>query len=276
MIKLNKKGTHFPEYLTQKKRDVTPGFLRFFVIEGRIGMKRIVSLVLTVCVLCSALMLSSCNIIDSGSGFIEGLINNSNGGGAEITPPESGNNNASATWPEFDGDEIVDPTLPGMKSFNTANELTKFMSDNKEKIGGSFIYLDLSDAKENGIHIPFTSPPAYTFEYKEGEGGCYTNARLTTWFELYVEELGTDTDVEYDVPYHSISLYLVSNECADEIKDLSFEFYKYSNSHEKWNYVVKINNQNGVCIADMYYYTGLEIDREWIVSFITQNMKIFK
>ena len=173
-------------------------------------------------------------------------------------------------------EEVVDPTLPGMKSFNSANELKKFMSDNEEKLDGSFIYLDLSDAKENGIHIPFTSPPAYTFEYKEGKGGCYTNARLITWFELYVEELGTDTDIEYDVPYHSISLYLVSNECADEIKDLSFEFYKYSNSHEKWNYVVKINNQNGVCIADMYYYTGLEIDREWIVSFITQKMETIK
>ena len=63
MIKLNKKGTHFPEYLTQKKRDVTPGFLRFFVIEGRISMKRIVSLVLMACILCSMLAMVSCGYI---------------------------------------------------------------------------------------------------------------------------------------------------------------------------------------------------------------------
>ena len=167
-------------------------------------------------------------------------------------------------------DGAIDPSLYTYEMFNSFFDLREFFSANKEKLEGEFICLDLSSAKDDGIHVQsqYAQSP-YIFDYEEEKDGKYINSNLITYYDLYVKELGTDTDINEDVPYHSITLELVSTASEPSEGKLDYEFFQYNDGKTMWNYIVKIYS-DGSCIAEMYYYTGLDIDREWIASFLDE------
>ena len=167
-------------------------------------------------------------------------------------------------------DGAIDPSMYTHEIFNSFSELNDFCSGNKEKLGGAFVCLDLLSAKDDGISVQTQyAPPPYAFDYEEEKDDKYINSKLITYYELYIKELGTDTDINEDVPYHSITLELISTVSQQLEGNITYEFFRYNDSKTMWNYVVRIYSDNR-CIAEMYYYIGLDINREWIASFLDE------
>ena len=43
----------------------------------------------------------------------------------------------------------------------------------------------------------------------------------------------------------------------------------YNDEKTIWNYYVKIFSGD-ICVAELYYYTGLDLDKEWFASFLNE------
>ena len=103
----------------------------------------------------------------------------------------------------------------------------------------------------------------------------YINPVITESFTVYSEELGTgfDTNMDTGTPPCTfdlnINLYPLPE---DHIKDnkFVFEFSEYSGEF-KWHYVIRIFEKD-VLIGEFYYAQSLEISREWIENYITENL----
>jgi Zn ribbon nucleic-acid-binding protein len=165
-------------------------------------------------------------------------------------------------------DGVIDPSMGSCVRFDDFDELDSFCKQNENNLEGSFLCLDLSSAGEEGIfiHEPFTYS-TYTFDYEEKNDDKYVNSRLVSDYEFYSEELGSDTDVNEDVLYHSMTLKFISNPQIRIENELRYEFFSYKSEKKMWNYVIKIYDGDN-CVAHMYYYTKLDIEREWLVSFL--------
>ena len=156
------------------------------------------------------------------------------------------------------------------KAFYDSTQLCDFYNENTGKPEGGFLFIDLSIAEENRIYVqnPF-GDPLYFLAY-EGENGTISNPTLITYYTIYSEELGSDTDE--DVLYHSFTLKMVSTPQNSFSKEMIYEFLPYEKQGEMWNYIVKIYSENE-CVAEMYYYTILDIDREWMISFLSEYIR---
>ena len=101
--------------------------------------------------------------------------------------------------------------------------------------------------------------------------GKYINPYLTISFALYSEALGTDTGDD-DVLYHSISFLI--NIRPNDLKDkISYKLCKYSNSENMYNNVVLIYSGDYV-IGEAYYYTKLDVTKNWITEFLNENLLV--
>lgn len=168
-------------------------------------------------------------------------------------------------------DKMVDPSLRTFESFSDQYELQTFYNENKDKINAKFLYLNTTFDQEKGLHIEWPNKVNYYFNYESENNNQYTDCCITTYAGIYSEELGTDTDITKDVPYHSITLELVSNEFYTEVDNIYFEFHSFNSTIYMWDYVVKIYNDND-CIGCLYYYSGLDINREWLAAFLLENL----
>lgn len=170
----------------------------------------------------------------------------------------------------INGGNSTQPSFSMSQYYTDFTELNDFFIS-KEIIKGSFLSLDLSSSEENKIHVqnPF-GDPSYCLFYERQANDQYANPILVTEFSIYSEELGSDTDA--DVLFHSFTLKMVSTPQNSFSEKMSYEFFPYEKQGEIWNYVVKIYSGNE-CVAEMYYYTILDIDREWIVSFLSEYIR---
>lgn len=175
---------------------------------------------------------------------------------------------------EVVGDGIVDPTMGTFELFLSASDAKAFYTSNKNDIASNFICINSDFSSISDISIEYLKQVKYCFDYTNSDGKK-DYCTLTTNIGIYSEELGTDTDVSYDVPYHSITFKLISYNYSEEINDLRFEFYEYSNESNIWNYIIEVYNGNDL-IGHIYYYTGLEINREWISNFLLENLIILQ
>ena len=171
-------------------------------------------------------------------------------------------------------DGAIDPSWGTDASFKTLADLDSFCKENKEKLEGSFLCLDLSSASEDGIQIknPYDYP-SYVFDYESEKDGKYVNSILVTDYNFYSQELGTDTDINMDVLAHSLTLKLYSYPQTKIKENLRYEFFSYKSEKLMWNYVAKIYSGD-TCVAYMYYYTRLDIEHEWLVSFLDKYIVV--
>lgn len=158
------------------------------------------------------------------------------------------------------------------KSFESISDMRGFYSANKHKINGGFLCLDLEG--ENQLHIyGYNQNPIHTFTCTSVENNEYIDPYFVSEYRIYAEELGTDTDIEQDLPYHSITVCFISSVYTNPFGSLKYEFKSVNKG--MWNNVVKIYSSNE-CIAKMYYYTNLNIEQEWIESFLSKYIdKVF-
>ena len=170
-------------------------------------------------------------------------------------------------------DELVDPSIKNSKSFSNPSELKAYYNDSKDEILSNFICINSEFPSDSGINIEWLNRVNYSFNFNTNSDEKNNYYKLTTNLGIYSTELGTDTDVLDDVPYHSITFKLISYAYSEEINDVKFEFYKYSNPNYIWNYMIKVYNGKDI-IGNIYYFTGLEIDKEWISNFLTNNLII--
>ena len=170
-------------------------------------------------------------------------------------------------------DELVDPSIKNSKSFSNPSELKAYYNDSKDEILSNFICINSEFPSDSGINIEWLNRVNYSFNFNTNSDKKNNYYKLTTNLGIYSSELGTDTDVLDDVPYHSITFKLISYAYSEEINDVKFEFYKYSNPNYIWNYMIKVYNGKDI-IGNIYYFTGLEIDKEWISNFLTNNLII--
>ena len=172
-------------------------------------------------------------------------------------------------------DEMVDPSLGTSEGFSNQHELQTFYNENKDKLNANFLYLNTIFNEDEGLHIEWPDKVSYYLNYESENNNQFTDCRITTYAGIYSEELGTDTDITMDVPYHSITLNLVSNEFYTEVDDIYFEFHSFNNIKYTWDYVVKIYSDND-CIGYLYYCSGLDINREWLAAFLLENLMVLK
>ena len=167
---------------------------------------------------------------------------------------------------------MIDLSAYTQKSFKSKYGISNFLNDNQDKIDGICLSLDMSKVLYRRIYAQSSSnQPTYTFGYNGVEDSKYNDYYLKTYYKLYSEELGTDTEIGSS---HSLTVCFVSYGGYDKFGDLSFEFYKYNETESIWNYLVRILDGEK-CIAEMYYSTVLDIDREWIVSFLSESISEF-
>ena len=95
----------------------------------------------------------------------------------------------------------------------------------------------------------------------------YIDSWMSSEIKFYAEELGTDTDINMDVPGHSMTLELISLPQKRIGRYLRYEFYSYDSD----KHIVKIYSGN-VLVAYMNYFTGLDISQEWLISFLNDYL----
>ena len=168
------------------------------------------------------------------------------------------------------------PPLPSggkHRRFDDCLELAGFCNQVKDSLEGRFLYLDLTPALEEGrISDSFYNYwDSYSLHYKESEEGMYIDSRMSSEIKFYAEELGTDTDINMDVPNHSMTLELISLPQNGIDGDLRYEFYSYDSDKYMRDNIVKIYSGN-VLVAYMIYFTGLDISQEWLISFLNDYL----
>ena len=151
-------------------------------------------------------------------------------------------------------------------TFNNGNELEEFIK-NHENVN-KWVYMNEIIKNNETINVYNKS---YSFNYDEEKDGKYINQYITISFALYSEKLGTDTGDE-DVLYHSISFLI--NIRPNDLKDnISYKFCKYSNNENMYNNVVLICSGDNV-IGEAYYYTKLDVTKNWITDFLNENLLV--
>ena len=151
-------------------------------------------------------------------------------------------------------------------TFNGGSELEEFIK-NYENFN-KWVYMNEIIKNNEVINVYNKS---YSFNYDEEKDGKYINPYLTISFALYSEALGTDTGDD-DVLYHSISFLI--NIRPNDLKDnISYKLCKYSNSENMYNNVVLIYSGDNV-IGEAYYYTKLDVTKNWITEFLNENLLV--
>ena len=204
-------------------------------------MKKTVKLISALLVLVLSIMaLSSCGLID--------YVIGTDDGGNEIPPLPSGGKH---------------------RRFDDCLELAGFCNQVKDRLEGRFLYLDLTPALEEGRISDrlYSYKDSYSLHYKESEEGMYIDSWMSSEIKFYAEELGTDTDINMDVPGHSMTLELISLPQKRIGRYLRYEFYSYDSD----KHIVKIYSGN-VLVAYMNYFTGLDISQEWLISFLNDYL----
>ena len=165
-------------------------------------------------------------------------------------------------------DEAIDPSLFTCENFKNVSQIYNFYSQNQEKIGGKFIYFDTS-LIDKKIHVIAQEgfSPYFSFDYREEKNGLFVDSRMISYFSFYSEELGTDTDINKDVMYHSMTFYMISTVYEHPIDNMEFEFYSSTEKGKKWDYMIEVYNGE-LCIAKIFYNTGLDVSPEWIVELL--------
>ena len=170
-------------------------------------------------------------------------------------------------------------TMYTKKSFGSQDALMFFLKENKEKINGKFLCINAISIPEENIHIHREDMVKFMFSYEDEwynigaedyEPEYYLNPCVTIAYDLYSEELGSCITDIYG-PLISISFIMKFGKISNEEISPNFEFYKYE--EKNMNYVIRIFNESE-CIGEIFYYTNLEINREWIVDYLTKNITV--
>lgn len=168
-------------------------------------------------------------------------------------------------------DESASPAA-NPTNFETLSNMRGFYTVNKFKLGGGFLCLDLEGEDEFYIE-GYNREPKHIFKYSSVIDNKYVNPLFASEYSIYSKELGTDTDANKDVPYHSITVCFISTVYSNPFGILRYEFD--ISDTEAWDRVVKIYSGEKR-IAEMYYSTGLNIEREWIEDFLSKYIvKVF-
>ena len=102
-------------------------------------------------------------------------------------------------------------------------------------------------------------------------GGSSGGSAAAVAGNLCAGALGTDTGDD-DVLYHSI-LFLINIRPNDLKDNISYKLYKYSNNENMYNNVVLIYSGDNV-IGEAYYYTKLDVTKNWITEFLNENLLV--
>ena len=152
-------------------------------------------------------------------------------------------------------------------------DLKKYYIENKNEQSYSFYCVAPEDNYSEGIKIVDTPTHSPGFYYGSDE----TDACLVeTTFSLFCEELGpSEVPNGIGAVEISIEFRFISIGCNSNFQNITFEFFKYDHSKYKWNYVIKLTD-SGKEIGYVYYLTEIDINREWIVNYITSSEMILK
>lgn len=171
----------------------------------------------------------------------------------------------------------IEPTPITSKSFVNYDDLKSFYNENREKINTSFLFINAVSDSERGIYIVNEQRELvkYTFEYDRESDGHYVNPYIVTNFSVYSTDLGTDTNVELDIPYHSFTLEFISKGCNQEITDLRFEFADWTDPGSIWERVVYVYDGSKL-IGRGYLSFSLEISDDWFADYFTDYLFVLK
>lgn len=169
----------------------------------------------------------------------------------------------------------VEPTPITSKSFVNYDDLKSFYNENREKINTAFLSINAVSDSERGIYIVNEQRELvkYTFEYDRESDGHYINPYIVTRFSVYSTELGTDTNVELDIPYHSFTLEFISKGCNQEITDLRFEFADWTDPGSIWERIVYVYDGSEL-IGGVYLSFSLEISDDWFADYLRSNFVV--
>lgn len=172
-------------------------------------------------------------------------------------------------------DVPIDPIQKDKYIFTDCSDLEYFFKSNKEKMTKNLLAIRGESNSEQGIYIVNESMnlSKYTFGYDSEQDNTFINPYVMASFSVYSIELGTDTDISQDVPFHSFTLEFVSKGCNSEFTDLRFEFADSEDS--TWERVVYIYDANDK-IAEVYLSFNFEIDDDWFAEYLKENLFILK
>lgn len=171
------------------------------------------------------------------------------------------------------------------KEYNNLDDLIVFYSGNKEKINESFLIITAKNDPEAGIYVIYEdSWTSYVFSYEDEFDNIfdedyvpeeYSNPLVTVSYSLFIEEFGTgdNWDDEKDGAYVSIGFVMRFDGITNQSVNPTFEFFEYKNEDHTTNYFIRVYD-NEECIGEISYVTDLEISREWIVDYLTDNLFI--
>ena len=167
------------------------------------------------------------------------------------------------------------------KTFGSQDALTLFYKEKKEIINTKFLCINPISIPEEKIYIQCENMVTFIFSYEDEwynisaedyEPECYLNPCVTISYDLYSEDLGSCiTDI--NGPLISISFFMRFGRISDNDISPIFEFYRCEENN--MNYVIRIFN-GSECIGEVFYYTDLEINREWIVDYLIKNITVLE
>ena len=171
-------------------------------------------------------------------------------------------------------------------AYNYAEDLNTFYKSNKEKINATFLAVNATTDADRGIYVVYEGFwTSYVFSYEDDiwnvlqEGYDpkeYKNPVVTISFDLYSVELDENPDqLDYDGPKVSIVFLMHFCDIGSESVDPTFEFYAYDDGKSALKDLIRVYNQ-GKCIGEIWYGADSGVSREWIVSYLTENLYIIK
>lgn len=173
-----------------------------------------------------------------------------------------------------------DSSMYTQKSFNNQNELLNFCKDNSEKINSAFLCINASSNIDEGIYVVLEDySVSYIFSYDDEwynifqdnyEPDIYNNPLITVSFDIYSEELGSC--ITDDGLYISISFFMRFGRIDNESSTPTFEFFKFNDGKSAMDNLIRVYDGNE-CVGEIFYYTELDINREWIVNYLKCNME---
>lgn len=156
-------------------------------------------------------------------------------------------------------------------NFTDKEKFIEFYESQKEKIGYSFLCMDISSEPENGIYktlVPFQN---YYFYYNDETENNYTDPCVVIYYGIYSEEWspiyseivdGGRTTVAFSMYFYAVDNFT---------EGYRFEFYEKNDPNSVWDYVIQITSGD-ICVGTVFYSTDVYINREWIVDYLSRNL----
>ena len=190
-------------------------------------------------------------------------------------------------------DEIVksrmisnDSNMYTQYAYNNSKDLITFFENSKEKINASFLAVNATTDLDKGIYVIYEDIwVSYVFSYEdeisnilqEGyEPQEYKNPLITISYDIYSTELEDNPDnMDYDGPHISISFLMTFCDIGCDSINPTFEFYAFDDGNSALDKLIRVYNQDK-CIGEIFYSTETEVDREWIISYLIDNLLVIK